>query len=181
MHVVKILDYIDSALVVTAIVAIVTMMTMITVSVIGRYFFSLPIPGDLVMSEFLMVFVVFLPMAAVQAKREHVFVTFFTDWMKNDVKVVMETFGVIVGCIIFTLIAAAVYSDFAHAWDVGAYTEGEIEFPEAPPRFIVFVGLALFALRLFVDSIQSVYSLITHQARATQSETDRVLEQELSE
>ena len=51
----KILEYIDRVAVVTAIVAIVSMMLLVTVSVIGRYFFNLPIPGDLVMSEFLMV------------------------------------------------------------------------------------------------------------------------------
>ena len=60
----KILDFIDRVAVSTAIVAIVAMTLLVTTSVIGRYLFSLPIPGDLVLSEFLMVFVVFLPRAS---------------------------------------------------------------------------------------------------------------------
>ena len=177
----KILEYIDRVTVVTAIVAILTMTCLVTVSVIGRYFFSLPIPGDLVFSEFLMVFVVFLPLAAVQAKREHVFVTFFTDRMKNDAKVVMETIGVIIGLIIFTIIALATMSDFQYAWVNGTYTEGEIELPEAPPRFVVAFGISLFAVRLFVDAVRSVIGLYTGEALASKGETERALDIEIPE
>lgn len=177
----KILDYIDQAAVVVAVVAILAMMLLVTVSVIGRYILSLPIPGDLVMSEFLMVFVAFLPLSAVQASREHVFVTIFTDWMKNNTKVLMEEIGVVIGLIIFTILAAATFTDFFHAWSFGTYTEGEIEFPEAPPRFVVFLGLALFALRLLTDAVRSVLALIRGEALASRGETDRALDIEIIE
>jgi len=175
----KILDFIDRIAVMTAIVAILTMTLLVTISVIGRYFFSLPIPGDLVFSEFLMVFVVFLPLAAVQARREHVFVTFFTDRMGNDTKVVMETIGVIIGLFIFGIIAAATFTDFQYAVEYGTYTEGEIELPEAPPRFVVAFGLSLFAVRLLVDAVQSVVGLFTGEALASRGETERALDIEI--
>jgi TRAP-type C4-dicarboxylate transport system permease small subunit len=177
----KILDYIDQAAVVVAVVAILAMMLLVTVSVIGRYILSLPIPGDLVMSEFLMVFVAFLPLSAVQASREHVFVTIFTDWMKNNTKVLLEEIGVVIGLIIFTILALATFTDFWHAWTFGTYTEGEIEFPEAPPRFVVFLGLALFALRLLTDAVRSVLALIRGEALASRGETDRALDIEIIE
>ena len=177
----KILDYIDRVAVVTAIIAILTMTVLVTVSVTGRYLFGLPIPGDLVLSEFLMVFVVFLPLAAVQAQREHVFVTFFTDRMGNRPKVVMETFGVFVGLFIFTIIAVATFTDVLHAWTFDTYTEGEIEFQEWPPRFVVFFGIALFAVRLLVDAVQSVIGLITGEALASRGETERALDVEVPE
>ena len=172
----KILDFIDRVAVLTAIVAIVTMTLLVTTSVIGRYLFSLPIPGDLVLSEFLMVFVIFLPLAAVQAKREHVFVTFFTDRMSNYSKVVMETIGVVIGLFIFTIIAVATFSDFQYAWTNGTYTEGEIELPEAPPRFVVAFGISLFAVRLLVDTVQSVAGLFTGEALAARGEAERALD-----
>lgn len=177
----KVLDLIDRAAVVIAIVAICTMTALICVSVIGRYILAMPIPGDLVLSEFLMVFVAFLPLSAVQANREHVFVTIFTDWMSNNAKVVLETIGVVIGLVIFTIIAAATFTDFHHAWSFGTYTEGEIEFPEAPPRFVVFLGLALFAVRLLVDAVKSIYGLYTGEALAARSETERVLETDFRE
>ena len=155
------------------------MTLLVTVSVTGRYLLSLPVPGDLVMSEFLMVFVAFLPLSAVQASREHVFVTIFTDWTSNSTKVVLETIGVIFGLIIFTILALATFTDFLHALEFGTYTEGEIEFPEAPPRFIVAFGLGLFAVRLLVDAVRSVLGLYTGEALAARSESDRALDIEI--
>jgi TRAP-type C4-dicarboxylate transport system permease small subunit len=173
---VKLLDHIDRVAVTTAIVAIVAMTLLVTVSVIGRYFLGMPIPGDLVLSEFLMVFVAFLPLSAVQASREHVFVTIFTDWMSNSAKVAMETVGVVIGLVVFTILAAATFTDFYQAWSIGAYTEGEIELPEAPPRFVVSLGLGLFALRLLVDAVRSVVGLFTGEAHAARGEAERVLD-----
>lgn len=134
----KYFDWLDRVLVWTAVLALTTMMLLTTVSVIGRRFFNAPIPDDLVMSEFLMVVVVFLPFSAVQAAREHVFVTIFTDWMSNKTKVVMETFGVLIGFGIFTTITLAVFTDFYGAWLVGAYMDGPLELPEAPPGLWCF-------------------------------------------
>ena len=100
----------------------------------GRYLFAAPIPDDLVFSEFLMVFIVFLPLSSVQASREHVFVTIFTEWMPNRKKVVLETFGVFIGLIAFTIVAAAVYTDFKESYDIQAYVEGPLELVEWPAR-----------------------------------------------
>jgi TRAP-type C4-dicarboxylate transport system permease small subunit len=176
----KLLDAIDRVVVLVSVVALAVMMMLTTISVIGRYFFSMPIPDDLVMSEFLMVVVVFLPFSAVQAAREHVFVTIFTDWMSNRAKVIMETVGVVVGCGIFSVIAAAAYSNFYDAWDVGAYIYGQLELPEWPPKFVVFFGLTLFSVRLLVDAVRSVKGLIDGTAVAARSEEARALDAELT-
>jgi len=175
----KYLDLLDRVLVLIASGALIIMTLLTTISVFGRYLFNSPIPDDLVMSEFLMVFLVFLPQAAVQAAREHVFVTLFTDWMSNNTKVILETIGVAVGAIIFTIIALAAFDDFYRAWSVGAYVEGQLKLPEFPPRFIVFFGLAVFAVRLVIDLIQSIISIAQGTAQATLSEEDRILQREI--
>ena len=171
----------DTVAVTISMVALAAMMLMTTVSVIGRHFFLAPIPDDLVISEMLMVVVVFLPFGAVQASREHVFVSIFTEWMSNDIKVVMETVGVIVGLGIFTLVTWAVWTDVVVTWETGAYVEGLLELPEAPARFAVFLGLALFSVRLLVDAVVSVARLATGRAVAQMSEEARVLQAENSE
>ena len=154
---------------------------MTTVSVLGRYFLAMPIPDDLVFSEMLMVFVVFLPFSIVQANREHVFVTIFTEWMPNNTKVVMETVGVVVGFCIFSIVTCAVWTDFWEAWEVKAYVEGPLELPEYPARFVAFFGLALFTVRLFIDAVTSIHGLITGKAVATESEEARVIKAEISD
>lgn len=172
----RILSWVDSVLVAGSVLALIAMMLLTTVSVLLRYLFNAPIPDDLVMSEFLMVVVVFLPFSAVQAAREHVFVTIFTEWMTNRSKVLLETLGVVIGLGIFTVITGAVFTDFHAAWSVGAYVEGPLELPEAPPRFMVFFGLAMFSLRLLIDVVTSVIGLYTGQAVAARSQDAKVLE-----
>lgn len=175
----KILATIDRIAVGISVTALVAMMLLISVSVIGRYFFAAPIPDDLVMTEFLMVVVVFLPFGAVQAAREHVFVTIFSEWLSNQKKVVLETMGVILGFFIFSIVAWGGYVNFAEAWDVGAYVEGPLELPESPVKFIAFLGLLLFCVRLLVDAIVSTHGIVTGTAEATRSEEARALDTEL--
>ena len=140
----KFFDLVDRGALWLSVIALLFITTMTCISVIGRYFFNAPVPDDLVMSEFTMVIVAFLPLAAVQAAREHVFVTIFSDWLPNRPKVAMELFGVYLGAITFTIVTCAVYTDFKQAFDVGAYEEGALEIPEAPFRFIVFLAYFYF-------------------------------------
>ena len=154
------------------------MVLLVCISVTGRHFFAMPIPDDLVFSEYLMVFIVFLPLSSVQALREHVFVTIFTEWMPNRRKVIFETVGVFVGLIAFFIVAAAVYQDFAEAWEFQSYVDGPLELLDWPAKLTLFIGIALFVVRLFVDLIQSIHGIITNTATATRSEEDRVLDTE---
>ena len=175
----KILNWIDRATVFVSVMGLISLTTLVCASVMGRYLFAAPIPDDLVFSEFLMVFIVFLPLSSVQASREHVFVTIFTEWMPNRKKVVLETFGVFVGLIAFTIVAAAVYTDFQESYDIQAYVEGPLELVEWPAKFALFFGIGLFAIRLLVDLVQSIHGIIYDTATATRAEEDRVLDTEL--
>ena len=177
----KLFETIDRVAVAIAAVALVVMMMLTTVSVIGRYFFNAPIPDDLVISEMLMVLVVFLPFSAVQAQRGHVAVTIFTDWMSNTGKVVLETIGVVVGLGIFTVVTWAVWTDFLLTWEVKAYVEGLLELPEYPARFVAFFGLALFAVRLLIDVVASIHGLAKGSAVASLSEEARLLRGDTSD
>ena len=145
----------------------------------GRYLFAMPIPDDLVFSEFLMVFIVFLPLSSVQAEREHVFVTIFTEWMPNSRRVILETFGVFIGLVAFSIIGWAVYTDFTESYEYQSYVDGPLELLEWPPKFVLFFGIALFVVRLVVDLAQSIKGIIDGSATATQSEEDRALEAEI--
>ena len=175
----KILRWIDLVTVVIATSALVVMVLLVCTSVIGRYLFAMPIPDDLVFSEYLMIFIVFLPLSSVQAAREHVFVTIFTEWMPNRKKVILETFGVFVGLIAFSIVGVAVFDDLADAWEFQSYVDGPLELLEWPPKFVLVFGIALFTVRLLVDLIQSVHGIITDTATATRSEEDRVLDAEI--
>ncbi|MBT3533248.1 MAG: TRAP transporter small permease [Rhodospirillaceae bacterium] len=173
------MSWIDRISVVIATTALVSLMLLVCISVLGRYLFAMPIPDDLVFSEYLMIFIVFLPLSSVQAAREHVFVTIFTEWLPNRKKVIFETFGVFVGLIAFFIVTVAVYDDFADAWEFQSYVDGPLELLEWPPKIVLVFGVALFTVRLLVDLIQSIHGIVTDTATATRSEEDRVLDAEL--
>ena len=172
-------DFLERILVVISIIALIIMTTMICISVTGRYLFNMPIPDDLVFSEFLMIFLVFLPLASVQAAREHVFVSIFTEWMPNRHRFILETFGGYVGLFVFAIISVAVFSDFLYAWDWQSYVDGPLELVEWPPKLALFVGIAVFTVRLAIAAAQSAIAIINDTGKATKSEEDRVLASEL--
>ncbi len=161
-----------------AVAAVVSIMAITCISVASRYFLGRPVPDDLTISENLMILLVFLPLAAVQGSREHVFVTIFTDWMPNRVRVAMEIFGILVGIVFFGILTWASWVDFAHAYRVGEYTQGPLNIPHAPFKFVLFAGLFLFLVRLVVDFVLDLAGFISGKAQAHKSEEDRVLEKD---
>ncbi len=156
----KFVDWIDSALVAIAAFALTFIMLMTTVSVMGRYFFNAPVPDDTAINEILLVFVVFLPLSYVQAKREHIFVSVFSEWMSSNTKVVLDIFGTVVGAVIFSVIAWAVFTDFQHALMTAEFVDSALRLPTWPGKLVVASGIALFSLRLIIDSVAMSAALV---------------------
>jgi len=176
----KTLDRLDKYAIWIATAALLSIMTITCVSVTGRYFFGTPVPDDLSISEKLMVVLAFLPLAAVQAAREHVFVTIFSDWLPNRPKVALEIFGIFIGVIFFTILTFASWVDFMDAYRVGSYTQGPLNIPHAPFKFVLFIGLLLLSIRLIMDFVVDTRGFISGKAEAHKSEEDRVLVNELN-
>ena len=145
------LIFLDRFLVVVAIIALLAILALTTISVIGRYVFNAPLPDDVVINEYLMVGVVFLPLAYVQRHRGHLFVAVFTDWLSATARIGLEILSLTISVGIFGLLTAATLGDFLGAWQIDAYTEGQLELRQWPARLLVSVGLGVFALRLLVD------------------------------
>ncbi len=141
----------DNLLVFFSGVIIMLMLILTTVSVIGRYFFNMPVPNNLAITELLLVMVVYLPMAYVQRHGGHVFVTLFTDWLPPRIRKKFDVLGMTVGTIFIGTAAWATFTDSYAAYTVGAYMEGTLELPEWPFRFAISLGLALFCLRLIME------------------------------
>ncbi len=160
-------DRLDNVLVFLAGAVIIFMLTVTTISVIGRYFFNAPISDDLVINELLMVMIVFLPMAYVQRHDGHVYVTLFTDWLPKETRRKFELFGLVVGAIFVGIAAWATFTDFYAAYQSGAYMEGPLELPESPSRFAIFLGLALFFLRIVMGILSHLNIMSTDEEEAS--------------
>ena len=99
--------------------------------------------------------------------------------MANRTKVILETFGVFVGLVGFTIVGYAVFVDFQSSWEFQSYNEGPLELKEWPPKLALVFGIWLFVVRLAVDLVRSSIGIYTGEALATRSEEDRALETEI--
>jgi TRAP-type C4-dicarboxylate transport system permease small subunit len=103
----------------------------------------------------------------------------FTDHMSVRAKAIMETFGIVLGFVIFGIVAAAGYTHFAEGWEVGSYNDGVLDLPEWPARFVVFLGIAVFAVRLALDSVLAILGIARGTAvTIARSEADHILERD---
>ncbi len=156
---IKALNRIDRGLMLVASVTLIVMMLITAVSVLGRYFFLMPIPDDVTANELLLVVVAFLPLGLVQARREHIMVNVFTEWMSRRAKATLDTFGLFVGAAIFSFVAWASVESFLRAAESGAYIEGLLNLPESPARLALAVGIGIFTLRLIVNCLRNLVGL----------------------
>lgn len=147
--------YFEKSLVLVAGIAVMLMLAITTLSVLGRYVIGAPIPDDVVMNEFLMVFVVFLPFAFVQSQRDHIMVTLFTDKLSDRAKLILDAFGFLLGFAFFAIMTYSAFHYFLDAWITGNYMEGPLSLPEWPVRFIFFVGILMFTLRFAIDVVKA--------------------------
>jgi TRAP-type C4-dicarboxylate transport system permease small subunit len=150
----------ERALVVIAGIAVMLMLAITTFSVMGRYLLGAPIPDDVVLNEFLMVFVVFLPFAFVQSQRDHIMVTLFTENLPERGKIALDTLGYILGFALFLIMSYSAYEYFLDAWITGNYMEGPLSLPEWPVRFVFFIGVLMFTLRFAIDIVKAAAELM---------------------
>lgn len=142
------LTRIDRGLTAIASVALVLMLVITIISVTGRYIFNSAIPDDIVMNELLMPWVMFLPLAYVHRHDEHIVVTLFSDRLPAWMQPVLVWVANALGALVFGLIAYAVWGDFHDAWVVKSHNEGFLELPNYYSKFALFLGIALYALRM---------------------------------
>jgi TRAP-type C4-dicarboxylate transport system permease small subunit len=144
-----------------AVALLVPMMFLVAGDVIGRYLFKSPIPAVFeINSCFLMVMVVFFPLAYVQRRKEHVFVTLFTEKFPIRVKAALDTFAVAVGAFAFTMIGWYSMKTAIKATKVQEYSPGIIDVPVWLSKWIVPIGAFVFTVELIIDGGRHVKTII---------------------
>ncbi len=133
---------------------IIVLMLHITADVAGKYFFNQPIIGTLeIVSRYHMVACVFLPLAFVQLRRQHLTVEMFTMGLNNRRLAALDGVVSIAGLVYVALLTYLVY-----AQAVSATRDHEIlsltffDMPAWPSRWFLPVSFGLFA---FVLAIQA--------------------------
>ena len=136
---------------------LVPMMFLVTADVIGRYLLNSPIPAVFeINSYFLMVLVVFFPLAYVDRHKEHVFVTLFTDRLGAKTRAVLETVSLVIGIAAYSLIGWYGLQRAIMSTEVREYISGIIDVPIWLAKWIIPIGCLVFVIELALDAVKHV-------------------------
>ncbi len=146
----------DRALADIAGAALVFMMFLIFASSVSRFVFRLPVPDVEVITEMLLVGVVFLAFAYTQALRQHVQVTLFTQPLSIRAKHWLGAFGYCIGIIAFSVLLYGLYRGAFRAWETGDAYFGVNVIQTWPARTLAVIGVAAIVIRLVVDLVSAL-------------------------
>ena len=132
---------------------LVPMMFLVTGDVIGRYVFNSPIPAVFeINSHFLMVLVVFFPLAYVHQRKEHVFVSLFTEGLPRRGKAFLEGASAILGLVLYGLMGWYGVQKAILSPRLLEYIPGIVNVPVWLSKWIIPIGCLAFCIELTRDA-----------------------------
>ena len=137
---------------------VVTLVMILSVvpAALGRALFNAPIPGSAELNVALLVALIYLGLAGAQARRAHFRVTFLLDRLPPAFRRAVDALTTAAALAVFSLAAFLTMDRAVDPLGGGEVRFVLIEFPIWPPRLVVAVGLAFFALQLLVDLVRSM-------------------------
>lgn len=159
------LHVIETAAIAIAMFAIAFGAGLIFLSVLGRTFFGRSIPDDVVIAENLMPLIVTLPLAYVAARRGHIEVEVFTNFLPYRGRMALRVFGNLLGLVIFGLIAWSAWNVALSDYERGRFYEGVLRIPQWPAKAFFVLGLGLLSARLFLNMLQDSRAFLKGEPR----------------
>ncbi len=154
-------DWVVRILTGLAISLLIPMMFLVPGDVIGRYLLKKPIPAVFeINSCFLMVIVVFFPLAYVHRKKEHVFVSLFTQRFSLRMNDLLDALSVFLGALVFGLIGWYGLEQAIHSTQILEYIPGIIDIPVWISKWFVPIGSLVFSLELLRDGFRKFRDFI---------------------
>lgn len=120
---------------------------------IGRYFFNLPLPGNLEMNEALIVIVIFLPLAYCQMTKGHIHLSVVTERLSGGVQRVFSIISSVFVLVYLSLLMINTFKSALYSFNTSEISNGAVGFPIYPAKTAIFVGAALFLCYVVVNWI----------------------------
>ncbi|WP_170984539.1 TRAP transporter small permease [Rhodoligotrophos defluvii] len=137
-------------------IGLALMMLHITVDVALRYFFRIALVGTIeIVSYYYMIAVVFLPLAFVERKSEHIEVELFVQYMPIKARNAFYIFGRVAAIVFFAMLAYQSWQDAIQYTRIGEEPMG-LELPIWPSRWILPISFGLLVLALVLHTIKGI-------------------------
>ncbi len=142
-------------------VALVLMMAQVTLDVAGKYFLSAPVPVTLEMvSNYYMVAVVFLPIAAVERANGHIHVELIYSHLPRLARRLLDLLAYGLALFFFWLLMQTGWEQAWRKFEVGEFIMGSYSLEIWPSRFLVPIGGGLMVALLALKLVRSLASIV---------------------
>ena len=150
-----------------SIFCIAAIIVAVTSNVLMRYLFNSPIPGAFEASGALLVGVVFLSLAYVQATKGHTRVMFLVSRLPKGLQAQLNLITLVLALGVFIIMtwkgAVIAWGDF----QVKEVAMGTVRFPVWPSKMLIPLGAGLLCLRLMVDIASQFSQLLKPDTKST--------------
>jgi TRAP-type C4-dicarboxylate transport system permease small subunit len=139
-------------------VSVGLLMVHITLHVILQHFFGFPLPGTMLfVSNYYMVVVTFLCLAAVERKDRHISVDLLTNVMPVGMRKVFFMLAYTISILVFSVLARQSLVVANSRREVGAFElEYGVRFIQWPSYYLVPIGAALMVIVLFLKLLSLI-------------------------
>ena len=153
----KIITLISRLLMAVAGIFLVLMMIHVSLDVGMKYFFNAPVSGTIeVVTYYYMVSIVFLPLALVELRSEHIYVDLFLRPLSQKTQMWIYIFGCLLGIVYFSGMAYQTFFDAIKATVQKETVMSNYLFYVWPSRWALPVGMAGIVLALFANILKAL-------------------------
>lgn len=131
---------------------LVLMMLHVTADVLMKYFFNSPIEGTFeTVTYYYMISIVFLPLAMVELRSEHIYVDLFVRRFSNTTQQWIYMFACLVGIIYFSILSYQTFIDALKATAERETVMSNYLFYVWPSRWALPIGMSCMVLALALN------------------------------
>lgn len=151
---------VSAVLMALAAIALILMMVQVTLDVAGKYLLTSPVPVTLeLVSNYYMVLVVFLPLAAVELKDGHIHVELIHARLPRVGRRILDLVAHALAFVFYSLVMVYGWESAMKKFAVGEFLMGQYSLIIWPSRFVVPVGCALIAILLVLKFVRDAIRL----------------------
>ncbi|MCK9363604.1 MAG: TRAP transporter small permease [Syntrophales bacterium] len=134
-------------------VGIFIVMVLILLDVSGRYLMSRPLPGVLEWSQLMLVFIIYMPLAFVEAQGGHITITFLQSRLSKVWRTRSDFAIKVLGLCVFSFLAFLTFNATVEAFRDKEVAFGDFRLYLWIPKASIFVGCLLYSIRLLSDVV----------------------------
>jgi len=132
-----------------AVLCCATCMFLINADILGRYLFLRPVPGTLELSEIFLCIMIYLPLAYLGMRGEHIRIEILYSRLPAKLRSGFDFLIKVLGFFFFAIMTRQTFLDGLHSYLIKQSTWGILPIKVWIPKLFIIVGCLSFSLHFF--------------------------------